>query len=234
MTLTPEQREALELLRLILPMARAYAFEHPVGKNKEMIAEAESYLAQADAPTALPADAPQRLCPHCNPCTHDGGDKCRAPYSDDGVAWPFEGATKRVLSKFDFAAAPARDVPKWACDAGKCPSPGGCADAGDCLFLTKDLPPDRDALVDDNDPTVLTPAGAAYFQHRGNSVAHWIARADARGLGIDRAWQAMKKAGHPPDGRTPLHEAIAAALAQRDVPRAAHGACGPSNSKQTP
>jgi len=38
--------DARELLRLIFPMARAYAFEHPVGKNKEMVAEAEAYLAQ--------------------------------------------------------------------------------------------------------------------------------------------------------------------------------------------
>jgi len=60
MTLTPEQREAVELLRIIFPMARAYAFEHPVGKNKEMVAEAESYLAQADAPAPLPADAAEQ------------------------------------------------------------------------------------------------------------------------------------------------------------------------------
>jgi hypothetical protein len=70
-------------------------------------------------------------------------------------------------------------------------------------------------LIDADDSTILTPEGAEHFQYRGNSVAHWIVRAEARGKAIDRAWKAMARAGHPPDGKTPLDEAINAAMGKR-------------------
>ena len=67
--------------------------------------------------------------------------------------------------------------------------------------------------MDERDLDALTDEQAARFHYRGNSVAYWIVRAEARGKGLDRAWQAMTEAGFPADGNTPLANAITNAIA---------------------
>lgn len=44
--------------------------------------------------------------------------------------------------------------------------------------------------------------------YRGNSVAHWVTRAQARGKGLDDAWKALQELGIHPDGKLDVAAAI--------------------------
>ena len=53
---------------------------------------------------------------------------------------------------------------------------------------------------------------ASELVYNGNSVQHWCSKAKAYGDAIMQCWDVLKEAGRPPDGKTQLHEAIAAAI----------------------
>lgn len=53
---------------------------------------------------------------------------------------------------------------------------------------------------------------AAELVYNGTSVQHWYSKAKAYGDAIMKCWDVLKQAGRPPDGKTPLNEAIAAAI----------------------
>src|SRR5579862_4597537 len=86
--------DARELLRIILPMAKGYAAQHPYGNNHAMVAETEAYLGQADAPAPLPADAP---------CEHQWD------YSAGNGKWDRHCLRCDVV---EDCAAPAQDAPQ--------------------------------------------------------------------------------------------------------------------------
>ena len=61
------------------------------------------------------------------------------------------------------------------------------------------------------------PQDVGQLEYRGNSVAYIHQKMTAYRSAIDAAWQAMRDAGHPPDGRTPLAQAITKALAPQQA-----------------
>lgn len=61
------------------------------------------------------------------------------------------------------------------------------------------------------------PQDVGQLEYRGNSVAYIHQKMTAYRGAIDAAWQAMRDAGHPPDGCTPLAQAITKALAPQQA-----------------
>ncbi len=63
----------------------------------------------------------------------------------------------------------------------------------------------------------VVPQDVGQLEYRGNSVAYIHQKMTAYRGAIDAAWQAMRDAGHPPDGCTPLAQAITKALAPQQA-----------------
>lgn len=59
------------------------------------------------------------------------------------------------------------------------------------------------------------PQDIGNLEYMGNSVAYIYQKMRAYKSGLDKAWDAMRAAGFPPNGETPLNEAIAKALTAR-------------------
>lgn len=61
------------------------------------------------------------------------------------------------------------------------------------------------------------PDDVGQLEYRGNSVSYIHQKMTAYRGAVDAAWQAMRDAGHPPDGRTPLAQAITKVLAPQQA-----------------